>query len=182
MKGESKGGCQTIKHLEATGEWIKTFAPYVTKNNWKDPEISSLGLLWFPPSANKWPARAVAVCGNFFCIGLIIAYPFDTKGTKWAALFLALDFLMRFIWGPTNSMLGMVAIAATIKIKPVFVAGPPKHFASFCGLFMSSFAAALYLADYPIGGLVVILGLFCATGLEAYLDFCMGCWMFSKVN
>lgn len=64
-----------------------------------------------------------------------------------------------------------------------WIAGPPKQFASFCG-WMFSFLAflfhllAVHVFELKYVALSFTCGLAVATGLEGFVGFCLGCWMF----
>lgn len=133
-------------------------------------------MLWFPEVVNGNVARLTSLLSCIYCI-LCIGF-FRRPPTQWAVLGLAVDYLLRFTFGGQYSVGGACASMLLTYVPPKWACGPPKQFASLCGLFFSTFAAGLYLGDEKAGGAVVLACLMFAAALEGILDFCLGCWMF----
>lgn len=177
IKGESVGGCTDVKALEHSGKFLGLIAPYIGKEVAKSSELTSLGLLWFPETVNAHVVRLVAVFNFVYCLLCTIFY--DWSATKWAVLALLCDTFARFAYGSHVSILGMVATAYLSRVPPRYTAGPPKQFAAFCALLLSTFATGLYLGGHQVGGAVVIIILGAFAFSEAVFDFCFGCFFFS---
>jgi hypothetical protein len=100
---------------------------------------------------------------------------------RYLAVGLLVDFFLRLVAGSFVSPLGMVAALLTCYWKPDFRPGPPKQFAAFCGVFFSLMATIFYFVEFKhhnIVGAVWIGILAFASGLEAFLNFCLGCVFF----
>jgi tellurite resistance protein len=176
IKGEYKGGCETMKGLEFTGELQAMLAPYIGKYVPKDVSLTRFSLFYCPEFVNKNVVRVSGVMT--FCYCILCAGFYDRLTTPWAVLALAIDFLLRLVYGSSCSVIGMVAVMLCSRYHPVYSAGPPKQFASACGTLMAIWAAGLYIAGYDSGGAVIIVALAIATGAEGFFDFCFGCLFF----
>lgn len=104
-----------------------------------------MGLLYFPETANNVVVRFLAFMA--FIISLLCVIFYDHQATPWVMLFLAIDFTSRMFYGASVSPLGVGAMILAAPFKPIYVAGPPKQFASFCGVFFSTTAAGLWLGN-----------------------------------
>ena len=62
------------------------------------------------------------------------------------------------------------------------VAGAPKRFAQTIGLVMSGVAFGLFLAGFATAGAVVLGVLVLAALAEAALGFCLGCWIYGRLQ
>lgn len=130
----------------------------------------------FPHPANEVAARMVA--GMVVVLASIIVL-FDVR---WLMFFLAYGFVARVLTGPTLSPFGLLATRVLvpvlrIPVKPV--AGPPKRFAQFIGLCVSTTAlVATYVFGLPAVGEAVLGVLIVFASLESFLGFCAGCFVF----
>ena len=176
IKGESHGGCMDIKALETSGRLDVLLAPFVGKDKNKGPEVSAMGLLWFPETVNGHVVRLTSLLSSIYCILCVIFY--RNYATRWAVFALALDYLARITYGASYSVIGSVSSALLVNVTPKWAAGPPKQFAALCGLFFSTFGAGLFLGGQRVGGAIVIALLAGAAACEGVVDFCFGCWMF----
>jgi tellurite resistance protein len=177
VNGESVGGCTDLKLKEQTGEFRKKLGPFFGKTAVKRAASTRIGLLWFPEIVNAHVARLTSLLSAIICI-LCIGF-YNRPVTRWAVLGLAIDYLIRVVYGANYSVVGSAAGMLLANTPPRFACGPPKQFAAMCGLFFSVFAAGLFVGGIPSGG-AVLLGLLAgAATLEGVLDFCLGCWMFS---
>lgn len=105
-------------------------------------------------------------------------------GNGWILLPLTYGFVARVLTGPTLSPLGQLAvrvITPRLKIQHKLVPGPPKRFAQAIGTVFTVTASVLFLADMTTASRVVIAMLMGAASLEAFLGFCLGCWIFAKL-
>ena len=138
----------------------------------------------FPNPVNEVAARLVAAMVFF----LSISYLFT--GELWVLILLVYGFAARVATGPTLSPMGILAtrFLAHRIATPKLVPGPPKRFAQSIGLFFSMAATITHMglpADVSIGGetlataLIAILTVF--AGLESFLGFCAGCFVFKRM-
>jgi hypothetical protein len=68
-----------------------------------------------------------------------------------------------------------------LKRDHVFVAGPPKRFAQGIGAAFSIAASVLWILDLHTASRVVIFMLAGAASLEAFVGYCLGCAIFSRL-
>lgn len=131
---------------------------------------------WFPNTVNN---NVVRVTGVQVCILSAISAGFHWKlWARYLAVGILADFTLRLFAGSPVSPLGMIATFVTSPWKPDFRPGPPKQFASFCGLFFSLLGTIFYFVDFHYHDVVgaVWMGMLAgAAGMEGFLDFCLGC-------
>ena len=132
-------------------------------------------ILSFPNPVNEVAARSVA--------GMVLALALATilTGEPWLLLFLVYGFVARVLTGPTLSPIGLIAtrlVVPLLNIPEKPVPGPPKRFAQFVGLVVSSVGAVLFIWVSPIAGKSVLGVLAVFAALESGLGFCAGCFMF----
>ena len=96
------------------------------------------------------------------------------------AAFMALDFLARAFLPPRYSLLALGArgLAAALKLKKVMTDKAPKVFAARVGLAFTLAAALLFGLSLPLAAAGVLGVLLLCAALEAFLGFCVGCWMY----
>ena len=143
-----------------------------------DVKVPRRSLFHFPNPVNEWAARSVAF-GVFSLSVLTLA-----TGWYWITLVLFVGFALRLGWGPRYSPLGRLAVhvIAPRLGKPRLVPGPPKRFAQGIGTVVTGLAAVLWLTTGSVVGPAILLGiLVVAAGLEAFLGFCLGCWIFGHL-
>lgn len=132
----------------------------------------------FPNPVNETSARLVAA--GVVVMGVFYA----ATGWGWVLIPLTYGFLARVLTGPFLSPLGRLAtqvITPRLKIEHKLTAGPPKRFAQTVGLVFSATASVLFLAGAVEASRIVIVALVLAASLEAFLGFCLGCWMFARL-
>jgi hypothetical protein len=128
----------------------------------------------FPNPVNEVAARLVAA------MTLVLALAIIATGEVWLLVVLGSEFLARVLTGPTLSPMGTLAtrvLAPRIGNRPV--PGPPKRFAQSIGLAFSATALALYFVTGSMlapGVVLAVLSVF--AGLEAFVGFCAGCFVF----
>lgn len=177
LDGKSVGGCTTFKGVEFSLDTRSVIGKYMgTSPIAEEERIRYRGLFYFPPVVNGHVVRMAS--GISLVVAILCVALYNYPATKWVALGLAIDYLLRLVFGGSYSLAGQFAAAALVNMKPKWSAGPPKQFAAFCGLFMSTVGALLFLLDIPIGGAVMFAGLSGAASLETFFDFCLGCWIF----
>lgn len=109
---------------------------------------------------------------------------FVITGNPWVLVPLTYGFVARVLTGPLLSPLGRIAtevITPRLKRDHVFVAGPPKRFAQGIGAVFSIAASVLWLLDLETASRVVIFMLAGAASLEAFVGYCLGCAIFSRL-
>ncbi|MDG2908249.1 MAG: DUF4395 domain-containing protein [Acidimicrobiales bacterium] len=130
----------------------------------------------FPHPVDEVSARLVAT-GVVVQAALYLA-------TRWDVLLvtLAYGFVARVLTGPTLSPLGRFVtevLRPPLSIEPREVPGPPKRFAQGIGAVLT---VAALVASFGFGaeGLAtgLLVALVAAASLEAFVGFCLGCWMF----
>ena len=136
-------------------------------------------LFSFPDPANDYAARMVA--------GMVVAMALSIIAFQahWLLPLLAYGFVARVLTGPTLSPAGLLATRVLVPllgnpVKPV--PGPPKRFAQGLGVAFSVTATVLVFGFQQAGAAYVVLGmLIFAASLEAFLGFCMGCYIFYRL-
>ena len=132
----------------------------------------------FPNPVNETSARIVAAGA------VLMSVLYVATGTPWILVPLTYGFIARVLTGPLLSPLGRIStqvITPRLKRNHVFVAGPPKRFAQGIGAVFSVAGSVLWILDLPIASRVVIAMLAGAASLEAFVGFCLGCAIFSRL-
>ena len=132
----------------------------------------------FPNPVNETSARIVATGA------VVMSLLFVATGNPWVLVPLTYGFVARVLAGPLLSPLGRIAtevITPRLKRDHVFVAGPPKRFAQGIGAVFSVTASVLWILDLHTASRIVIAMLACAASLEAFVGFCLGCAIFSRL-
>jgi hypothetical protein len=137
-------------------------------------------LLWFPEKVNGNAIRSTGVLTcllSSVCALVAILTPWG----HYIAYGLVLDFILRFIGGGGIAPLGILASIPVKFLEPNPRAGRPKQFASMCGLMFSALGAIFYSVPIPYNDYIgsVFIGILAiCTGMEGFLDFCLGCVFF----
>jgi len=186
IKGEFVGGCDAVKALQSKGLLQDKIHDLVRRTQVTGAEqletIREIPpprgkavnpLFWFPNTVNNWVVRLTGLQVTILC-ALSIVYREERAGW-WIAAFLLIDFFTRLVVGSSLSLLGMLATVLTAPIKPDFKPGAPKQFAAACGTMFSLIGSCCFFTEHYIPGACVMGGLLGAAGLEAFLDFCLGC-------
>ena len=137
-------------------------------------------LFTFPHPVNEYGSRSIAGLSFFTATATATA---TAIGEAWLTLALVHLFIAGVIAGPkltpTDWLTTKFIVPRVIK-RPV--AGPPKQFAQGAGLVFSVAAAALAIgfgmgmAAWVLIGILVLF-----SGLEAFVGFCMGCYIFGDL-
>ncbi|MBC8483361.1 MAG: DUF4395 domain-containing protein [Actinobacteria bacterium] len=132
-------------------------------------------LFSFPHPVDEVSARLVATGVVLQCVGILI--------TGWTVLLavLAWGFVARVATGPTLSPLGTL-VTRVVRPRLALAArdtpGPPKRFAQGIGATLSVGAlVATALGAGPVA-VALVAAILVAASLEAFVGFCLGCWMF----
>jgi len=141
-------------------------------------QLQSLIQKWsFPEVVNGNAARVVGGAVALGAVGII------ATGAYALLPVMAFGFFLRVLSGPKLSPL---ALLATRVVVPLFgvpvvpVAGAPKRFAQVVGLVFTALASGFALGLHQprvADGLLGVLAI-CA-GLEASVDFCLGCKVYA---
>ncbi|MGP7961487.1 DUF4395 domain-containing protein [Sanguibacter sp. A247] len=132
----------------------------------------------FPNPVNERAARTVAA-------GVVALGVLTLVTQSWVPLaVLAAGFVGRVLAGPRLSPLGFVAQRVIApRLGPArLVPGPPKRFAQGIGATLTTAALVAYLVGAPAVAWVLIGFLLVAASLEAFVGFCLGCWIFGKLQ
>lgn len=94
---------------------------------------------------------------------------------------LALDFIIRGFLLPKYSPLAKLAkgLVIFLKLGQQLVDSGPKIFAARIGVLFTISGTVLYLLGNITGATIVAGILLVCAGLEAFFNFCLGCWMYS---
>mmetsp|Transcript_24506 Transcript_24506/g.68292 ORF Transcript_24506/g.68292 Transcript_24506/m.68292 type:complete len:995 (-) Transcript_24506:304-3288(-) len=195
IKGNFIGGCDDLKGLHAKGTLEQTLLKGVEHTRPRFEGTDQLEtarllppprsrachpLFFFPNVVNNYAVRVIGF--QTFVLSILSAAFWNKKWGRYTAAFVLADFCLRFVAGASASACGMIANVATSKFKPQFRPGPPKQFASFCGIMFSGFGTLFYFVDFDgheYLGMVFMIGLAGASFLEWAFDFCLGCEFFA---
>ncbi|WP_077490166.1 DUF4395 domain-containing protein [Sinomonas mesophila] len=132
----------------------------------------------FPNPVNEYAARATA--------GIVVVLSLAALLTQsgWALWAIAIGFALRVAGGPRYSPEGRLAVHVIApRLGPArLVAGPPKRFAQGIGLVVSTAAAILHASGLVVAAWSVLGILIVAASLEAFVGFCLGCWIFGRLQ
>lgn len=143
------------------------------------PSLGAMAKVFgFPNPVNETSARIVAT--GVVVMGVVYA----ATGWGWVLIPLTYGFVARVLTGPFLSPLGRVAtqvITPRLSFEHKFCPGPPKRFAQGIGAAFTVTASVLFLVGAEGASRIVVAMLVGAAGLEAFVGFCLGCWMFGKM-
>lgn len=132
----------------------------------------------FPNPVNELAARTVAAG--------VVLLTVATLTTQWWPLLAVLTagFLGRVLAGPRLSVLGWTAqrVIAPRLGTPRLVPGPPKRFAQGIGATLTVGALVAYALSAPAVAWVLVAFVLVAATLESALAFCLGCWIFGRLQ
>lgn len=136
-----------------------------------------MALFSFPGTVNERAARLVgAVVATTLAAALVTQ-------AWWVVPFMALGFLLRVGWGPRVSPLGRTAVWLAPRFGAAIpVAGAPKRFAQGIGAACTVTATGLFLAGHATAAWAVVGMVAVFATLEASLGFCMGCWLYARLQ
>eukprot|EP00903_Cladosiphon_okamuranus_P016305 g15037.t1 len=193
------GGCDDLKALEASGDLglqleglprhatlgdAEAAAPSFEESaglpvdaavtTYPGPESAYFSPFHSQPSMDN---RAVRLSGVLSCCVAILCLIFAERSvTEWVTLGLAIDFGLRLVGLP--SPIGVMSSLPFAHSKPDLAPGPARQFASLCAIFCAGVAWACLVGDKPLGARIMLAMLACATFLQGFLNFCMGCVIF----
>lgn len=136
----------------------------------------------FPDPVNEFAARSTAgiivvLSGAVLALGL-------ATGAGWGLWVIAAGFWLRLAWGPRFSPAGRLAVHVIAPRLGAarLVAGAPKRFAQGIGAAVSTAAALFFTAGLPGAAWAALAVLIAAASLEAFAGFCLGCWIFGRLQ
>ena len=141
--------------------------------------MARLSLFDFPDPVNEVSARLVA--GGVVLMAVVVVF----GAQYWLIAPLAYGFVARVLTGPTLSPLGQLVtrvITPLLRLDPRLVPGPPKRFAQAIGATLSVGAAIAHFGFGETGSATILVAfILVAASLEAFVGFCLGCWLFARL-
>jgi glutaredoxin len=194
IRGNFIGGCDDVKTLHVKGDLehvlLKGLINRPRTIGTDKLETSQLlpversrathPLFWFPNTVNNLVIRVVGF--QVFTASVISCIFLNEMWARYLAAAVLVDFCLRFVAGSAASPFGMVATLVTSPFRPQFRPGPPKQFASACGIMFSGLGTLFYFVEFrghQYVGCAFMAGLAGASGLEWTIDFCLGCKFFA---
>ena len=175
------GGFEDVNNLYSTGALQENYISGLS-NKEACEKMAAIAtkkpLLYFPENVNGNVIRGTGVLTCLTSLASVVLSFVAPPWGQYLAYYLVLEFLLRIIAGSRLSLLGQIATVLTMSMEPDPRAGRPKQFACVCGLTFSLLGSVFHLAGLDIVGSLFIFGLAGATGMEGFLDFCLGCVFF----
>jgi glutaredoxin len=182
IKGEYLGGFETVNNLYSAGDLQRNYLQGVSQANLcelmlADSKSAAQPYFWFPA---KVEGNVVRITGVLTCLSSVCSvalFWYHDIGI-YVAYAIWLDFLLRLLGGARISLLGRIAMLIASPMEPHPRAGRPKQFATMCGVLFSFLGSLFYFlsfrgSDYIGAAFMGMLA--CASGMEGFLDFCLGC-------
>ena len=130
---------------------------------------------WFPDVVDERAARLVAT-------GVVVlAAAYTLTGWWLLVTVLAYGFVIRVVAGPRFSPLALLVTRVVVPRLPGPArptAGTPKRFAQAIGAAFTVSAGVLHAAGLVDAARVLAAVLIVPASLEAFGNFCVGCWLF----
>jgi hypothetical protein len=146
----------------------------------KKSDLSTKPLFWFPETVNayvvRWTGVLTCMCS---LVSAVTVYWYDWG--RYVAYGLLFDFILRLLAGAKVSFLGRIAMVLASCKEPKPRHGRPKQFATMCGIMFSGLGSLFYVLPFPYHdyiGIGFMAALAIASGMEGFLDFCLGCVFF----
>ena len=188
IKQEFLGGFEEVNALYSTGKLQDDFLDGLTQADRCEMEVRAAKsalkpLFWFPEKVN---ANQIRITGVLTCVASIIsllaAVVWEKTWGTYMAYGIFADFALRILAGGKLSPLGRIAqVFALLAEEPKIRVGRPKQFAACCGFLFCLCGSLGYLIPFPghnYVGAGFYAGLALASGMEGFLDFCLGCVFF----
>jgi hypothetical protein len=101
----------------------------------------------------------------------------------WLSVALAGDLFVRAFVDPELSVSGRLigTVLTAMHVEPKPTNAGPKMFAAKIAFVLAAGYAVLYVAGAPLAAAVLGLILAFCSGLEAFVGFCLGCWMYQYI-
>jgi len=187
FKGEFVGGFEEVNALYAQGTLEEQYLEGLSHADRCEAFITKAKLdlkpyFWFPEKVN---ANVVRITGILTCLisaaaAVLVHYEQFFWG-RYIAYGIFFDFVLRLLGGAGVSLVGRIGMLLVSQMPPKPRLGRPKQFATICGIIFSGLGSLFYVWQFPhhdIVGSVFMGGLAIATGMEGFLDFCVGCVFF----
>jgi len=126
-------------------------------------------------------SKLIRINAFFILVTLVI---FFLSPYKWTIYIVAIDFLIRVLFGMKYSPVCKVIQHSLdiAKIEPYKVNAGPKKIASRFGLTFSLLIIIFQLLKFDIASEIVTIIFIIATGLEAFVNFCLVCKIYPYLN
>lgn len=187
IQGEFLGGFSEVNALYAQGKLQEDYLVGLSQADRCEAFIQNGAYqmstyFWFPEKVDANVVRLTGVL-TFFASAVcaIMVHWEEFYWARYLAYAIALDFCLRLLGGARVSVFGRVAMLLALPMEPIPRMGKPKQFATCCGILFSGLGALFFLLPFPghdIVGSAFMGGLAVATGMEGFLDFCVGCLFF----
>ena len=132
-------------------------------------------LFSFPHPVDEVSARLVATGVVLQCVAILVS------GWTVLVIILAWGFVARVATGPTLSPLGTL-VTRVVRPRLAWATrdtpGPPKRFAQGIGATLSVGALVATVLGADSLAMALVAAILVAASLEAFVGFCLGCWMF----
>lgn len=138
-----------------------------------------------PISGNQRDNTTVRIVAGFVfflsAIALVVAVLVSARIAGILTGLLALDFIIRGFFKPKYSPIATLArgVVSGLNLPKKMVDSAPKVFAARIGVAFTVITTILFGANLLVSGSVVLTILIICAGLESFLSFCLGCWMYS---
>lgn len=143
-----------------------------------EPTSLARSVFSFPETVNEYAARSVAA-GVVILSAVTLA-----TGWHWLLIPIVYGFWARLLTGPTLSPLGQFATRVAVPrlgLPNVPTPGAPKRFAQGIGATLTTAALIAWLAGATTVSTVLLVMLLVAASLEAFIGFCLGCYIFGHL-
>lgn len=175
IKGDCLGGFEEVNHLYSTGELEKKYPTIIPPKASAPVKSTIQPLFWFPEKVN---GNAVRITGVLTCFASACSVFYWKTSGPYIADAILIDFVLRLLGGARVSPIGRLATILASPLEPQPRAGRPKQFATMCGVMFALGGALGFATGNNVVGIGFMTGLACATGMEGFLDFCVGCVFF----
>ncbi|PRP77155.1 hypothetical protein PROFUN_15036 [Planoprotostelium fungivorum] len=148
---------------------------------WRQTFTSWSNLFTFPNPINENDARIHAGIVSVICaVVMIVGAVRADVNCWWLYAYLFFGFSARFIAGPRfdpQAWFIVLFIVPRLDVRPIYVPGPPKRFAQFCGLISCGASLILYVIGlrsvaFWLLGLLLVLSF-----VQARHGICVGCFI-----
>jgi len=192
VQGKFIGGMDELTSSHKSGEFHAMFQdliPATTQAAKCELEIADSKsavqpLFWYPEKVNAYGVRHT---GAVTCVMATILAVFSCTNDsfKYIGYALFIDFVLRVLGGCRLSPVSMMGSILSYGLEPLPRAGRPKQFAAMCGTIFACLASLFYIMPFEYSDIVgsVFMGMLAvATGMEGFLDFCVGCLIFKTLG
>lgn len=110
-----------------------------------------------------------------------IALSFSTQIAAILTALLAIDFITRAFFDPRYSIIAILArgIRSSLNLRQKMVDSAPKVFAARIGVLFNVLITTFFLMNAPVIAISVLAALWICASLEAFFDFCVGCFVYA---